>query len=67
MVGKGAVFSTLLFVILSKVCTVVAPLVLATAANAVAADGKNGVKKAIQASLVYAAERRSCPLALELF
>jgi len=54
MVGKGAVFSTLLFVILSKVCTVVAPLVLATAANAVAADGKNGVKKAIQASLVYA-------------
>ena len=49
-----AVFSTLLFVILSKVCTVVAPLVLASAADAVAARDNNSVQKAIRMSLYYA-------------
>ena len=55
LVGRLAVFSTLLFVILSKVCTVVAPLVLAlAAADAVAARDKNRVQKAIKMSLYYA-------------
>ena len=54
LVGRLAVFSTLLFVILSKVCTVVAPLVLASAADAVAARDNNSVQKAIKMSLYYA-------------
>ncbi len=54
LVGRLAVFSTLLFVILSKVCTVVAPLVLASAADAVAARDNNSVQKAIRMSLYYA-------------
>ena len=52
LVGRVSVFSTLLFVILSKVCTVIAPLVLASAADAVADRGD--VRKAIKMSLLYA-------------
>ena len=50
--GRLAVFSTLFFVAASKVCTVVSPLLLATAANAVA----NGdpPSKAMKCALFYA-------------
>ena len=51
--GRVAVMSTLLFVTLSKVCSVVAPLVLATAANAVASETVD-VRKAVYMSLAYA-------------
>ena len=51
--GRVAVISTLLFVTLSKVCSVVAPLVLATAANAVASETVD-VRKAVYMSLAYA-------------
>ena len=50
--GRLAVMSTLLFVSLSKVCSVVAPLILARAANAVANGGE--IRDAVTMSLAYA-------------
>ena len=51
--GRLAVLSTLLFVTLSKVCSVVSPLILAAAADAVA--DRAPVSRAVNCALAYAA------------